>query len=108
MPTAFILGAGLGTRLRPLTDRLPKPLVPVAHQPLLTWAMRHLASDLGTDRFVINTHHLPDAYTREFPGSGWQGSPLHFRHEPVLLDTGGGLANVRDLLPEGESIAVYN
>lgn len=108
MPTAFILGAGLGTRLRPLTNRLPKPLVPVAHQPLLTWAMRHLEADLGTDRFVINTHHLPDAFAREFPDARWQGHPLHFRHEPILLDTGGGLANVRDLLPAGESIALYN
>lgn len=108
MPTAFILGAGLGTRLRPLTARLPKPLVPVAHQPLLTWAIRHLAADLGTDRFVINTHHLPAAFAREFPDALWQGHSLYFRHEPGLLDTGGGLANVRDLLPAGESIVLYN
>jgi len=108
MPTAFLLGAGLGTRLRPLTQLLPKPLVPAAHRPLLTWAFAHLAEDLGCDQFIINTHHLPDAYAQAFPKNTWNGHPLIFRHEPVLLDTGGGLANIRDLLPRDEPIVVYN
>ena len=108
MPTAFVLGAGLGTRLRPITDKFPKPLVPVGHEPLITWAFRHLAQDWGANRFVINTHHLPAAYAANFPTATWNGYPLAFRHEPVLLDTGAGLANVRDLLPADESVAIYN
>lgn len=108
MPTAFVLGAGLGTRLRPLTDRLPKPLVTVAHEPILARAFRHLSHGLGCDRFVVNTHHLAGEYPRAFPGGKWEGRGVEFRHEPVLLDTGGGLTNARDLFPPGETIALYN
>ena len=107
MTRAFILGAGLGTRLRPLTLRLPKPLIPVHHRPLITYALGQLAH-AGVQEFVINTHHLPEAYADAFPGGTWQGKPLHFRHEPILLETGGGLANVRDLLDGSEPFFVYN
>ena len=108
MPTAFVLGAGLGTRLRPLTDRLPKPLIPVAHEPILVRAFRHLAADLGCDRYVVNTHHRAEEYGKMFPDGKWEGKEVVFRHEPILLDTGGGLTNARDLFPPGESIALYN
>jgi NDP-sugar pyrophosphorylase family protein len=108
MPTAFVLGAGLGTRLRPLTDRLPKPLIPIAHEPILVRAFRHLAAGLGCDRFVVNTHHRAEEYGKMFPDGKWEGKEVVFRHEPILLDTGGGLTNARDLFPPGESIALYN
>ena len=55
---AFIPGAGLGTRLRPLTERLPKPLVPLFHRAFAEWAMESCART-GIRRFAINTHHLP-------------------------------------------------
>ena len=58
---AFVLGAGLGTRLRPLTDDLPKPLVPIIQKPLITFALDQLAA-AGVRRFVINTHHLPGRF----------------------------------------------
>lgn len=103
---AFVLGAGLGKRLRPLTDLLPKPLIPVWHRPLMSHAFDHLAS-LGVDEFVVNTHHLPEKYGDAFPGNRQGGRKLHFRNEPVLLETGGGLANVSDLLRD-EPFAVYN
>ena len=61
MKKAFILGAGLGNRLRPLTDRLPKPLVPLFHRPLAEWAMEACAR-AGIERFAVNTHHLPEAW----------------------------------------------
>ena len=108
MPTAFVLGAGLGTRLRPLTLRLPKPLLPVAHRTLLERAFGHLRADLGIDRFVVNTHHLPEAFRRALPHGTWDGLPVTLRHESILLDTGGGLANIRDLVPAGQSLAIYN
>lgn len=106
--TAFVLGAGLGTRLRPLTDTLPKPLVPVVHKPLIAFAFDHLIADLDVRRFVVNTHHLPDAYAAAFPDGTYRGRPVAFRHEPVLLETAGGIRNVADLLPADEPFVVYN
>ncbi|MES2706866.1 MAG: sugar phosphate nucleotidyltransferase [Verrucomicrobiota bacterium] len=103
---AFVLGAGLGTRLRPLTGVLPKPLIPVHHKPLIVRAFEHLRS-AGVSEFVVNTHHLPQAYETAFPAGEWEGCPLTFRHEPVLLETGGGLANVADLFQDG-TFLVYN
>ena len=106
MNKAFVLGAGLGTRLRPLTDQLPKPLIPVFHKPLITCAFEHLMG-AGVKEFIVNTHHLPERYAEAFPDGAYRGAPLTFRHEPVLLDTAGGIANIADLV-RGESFLVYN
>lgn len=107
MNKAFVLGAGLGERLRPLTDQLPKPLIPVFRRPLITYAFDHLLA-AGVREFVVNTHHLPEAYARAFPDRSYRGAPIHFRHEsPVRLETAGGIANVRDLLGD-ETFFVYN
>ncbi|MDR2513511.1 MAG: NTP transferase domain-containing protein [Puniceicoccales bacterium] len=95
--TAFILGAGLGTRLRPLTEHCPKPLLPVAGRPMLCHLLDRLAG-AGVARFIINTHHCAEAYAVAFPHREWAGRPLCFVHEPVLLDTGGGLKNIEPLL----------
>ncbi len=103
---AFILGAGLGTRLRPLTDRLPKPLVPLYHRPLAAWAMDACVR-AGIRRFAINTHHLPDAW-RGFPEqAGHVGADVGFFHEPELLDTGGGLKNIESWAGR-RSLLVHN
>lgn len=106
MNKAFVLGAGLGTRLRPLTDQLPKPLIPVFHRPLMTYAFDHLIH-AGISSFAVNTHHLPEAYGAAFPDGSYRGGPITLRHEPVLLETAGGIANVADLLGD-ESFMVYN
>ena len=105
--TAFILGAGLGTRLRPLTQNCPKPLLPVGGRPLITFAMDHCLS-IGIKRLIVNTHHCATAYDSTFPNGNWKGTPILFRNEPVLLDTAGGLKNIEDLLEEEETILVYN
>ncbi len=105
--TAFILGAGLGTRLRPLTALCPKPLLPLGGRPVITYAMDHLLG-AGVNRFIVNTHHHPEVYSALFPDAQWRGAPITFRHEPVLLDTAGGLKNVEDLLEEDEAIFCYN
>ncbi len=89
---AFVLGAGLGTRLRPLTDELPKPLVPIFQKPLISFAFDHLAAE-GIRSFVVNTHHLPEMFAKEFGGGSYRGMPLDLIHEPVLLETGGGIKN---------------
>ncbi len=121
---AFLPGAGLGTRLKPLTDLLPKPLVPLFHRPLIEWAMDSCRA-AGIREFAINTHHLPERWERvadgwEMDGEGpaggnglpsktgsWQGLPLHLFHEPVLLETGGGVKNIA-AWTAGESVLVHN
>jgi len=105
--TAFILGAGLGTRLRPLTEKTPKPLLPIGGRPIITYAMEHLRC-AGVQRFIVNTHHCAEKYQEVFPDSCWRGIPITFRHEPVLLDTAGGIKNIEDLLCDDERLIVYN
>ena len=105
--TAFILGAGLGTRLLPLTKRSPKPLLKIGGCPIITYAMDHLLN-VGVDRFIVNTHHHSEAYLKKFPEKQWRGIPITFRHESILLDTGGGLKNIEDLLDKDEAIFCYN
>jgi NDP-sugar pyrophosphorylase family protein len=105
--TAFLLGAGLGTRLRPLTENCPKPLLEIGGRSIITYAMEHLRA-AGVRRFIVNTHHCAEKYAAAFPANNWQGIPLTFRHEPGLLDTGGGIKNIEDLLAADERIIVYN
>src|SRR5208283_686041 len=105
--TAFIIGAGLGTRLRPLTENMPKPLLPIGGRPIITYAMEHLRL-IGVQRFIINTHHCAEKYSDAFPNGNWQGIPITFRHEPILLDTAGGIKNIEDLIVNEERIIVYN
>jgi NDP-sugar pyrophosphorylase family protein len=98
---AFILGAGLGNRLRPLTERLPKPLVPLFHRPLAEWAMAACAR-AGIGEFAINTHHLPEAWEN----FGAENDVTLF-HEPVLLETGGGLKNIAAWMGN-DAVLVHN
>ena len=74
---------------------------------MITHAMDHLLK-AGVDRLIVNTHHLPEVYAKTFPGRQWRGVPITFRHEPVLLDTAGGLKNIEDLLDEDGVIFCYN
>lgn len=108
--TAFVLCAGWGERLRPLTNQIPKPLVPICGVPLCEFALARIAA-AGVERIVINTHRLQDQFVRLFPEypapSRYAGVPVFFRHEPVLLETAGGLKNVEDLLLPGP-VLVHN
>jgi aminoglycoside/choline kinase family phosphotransferase/choline kinase len=106
--TAFILGAGLGTRLRPLTEHCPKPLLPLGGKPMVERAIAKLYA-AGTRRFLINTHHCPEAWTLAFPTGRWQDAEIQFVHEPVLLETGGGLANITPFLGTDDAhLVVWN
>jgi mannose-1-phosphate guanylyltransferase len=94
---AFVLGAGLGIRLRPLTEALPKPLIPIFQKPLITFAFDHLI-DTGVNKFVVNTHRLPELFQNFFSENGYKGCRIRLVHEPDLLETGGGIKNAeRDL-----------
>ena len=92
--TAFVLGAGLGTRLRPLTLVRPKPLIPIFGKPLITFALDHLSA-VGIESFVINTHHLAGHFESFFRENSYCGRDLRLVYEPVLLETGGGIKNAQ-------------
>lgn len=92
---AFILAAGMGSRLRPYTDTLPKPLVPVAGRALIDHTLDHLAA-MGVRRVVVNTHYK--AETLQTHLAARTDLDIAISHEPVLLDTGGGIRNALSLL----------
>jgi NDP-sugar pyrophosphorylase family protein len=94
---AFVLGAGFGTRLRPLTDDVPKPLMPIFQKPLITFALDHLIA-AGVERFVVNTHHLAGQFEIFFSERTYRSHPIQLVHEPDLLETGGGIKNAEALL----------
>ena len=89
----MILAAGLGTRLRPLTDRLPKPLLPIAGRPMIEYTLGWVAA-AGIRDVMINLHHKGDLI-RQTLGSGERvGMAISYSEEPVILGTGGGLKRV--------------
>lgn len=104
---AFILCAGLGTRMQPLTSVLPKPLIPLFQAPMITYILGQYRK-LGIRHFIINTHHLADAWHDHFPDGTWNDCTLHFVNEPVLLDTGGGLRNIRHLVDMEKPLLIHN
>ncbi len=104
---AFILGAGLGTRLQPLTNALPKPLIPFFHEPLIVHSIRKCQA-LGIKDIMINTHYLPDLWQQYFPDNAWEDCKLSFRYEEDLLDSGGGLKNIQDWVNPDSELLVLN
>jgi len=93
----MVLSAGLGLRMRPITERTPKPLVSVAGRTLLDRALDHYAA-AGLARVVVNTHHLADQITAHVKGR--TRPEIALSHELVLLETGGGVLNALPLLGE--------
>lgn len=107
MKQAMILAAGLGTRLKPLTDTMPKALVPVGGKPLLEWNIRKLQAQ-GYDRFVINIHHFAQQI-RDYVSQQDYAPLVHFSDETSqLLETGGGLKHAQDLFSDEEPILIHN
>ena len=103
---AFILGAGLGTRLQPLTHVLPKPLVPIWNEPLVYHVLRHCMK-AGIEDFAINTHHIPEAWNELFSSGSFEGANIELFHEPILLETGGGIKNISSFIGDSP-ILVFN
>lgn len=103
----MILAAGLGTRLRPLTTRWPKPAIPLLGQPLLRYNLAVLYA-AGVRAVGINTHHLPEEMRAcaEAECARW-GLPLTVVHEPVIQGTGGGIRGLRKFL-EDDHFIVFN
>lgn len=91
----MLLAAGLGTRLRPLTDHLPKALVPVGGVPMLERTARRLIG-AGADRLIVNVHHLAQQVERFLEEHGGFGVEVRVsREEEAPLETGGGLLRAR-------------
>ena len=93
----MILAAGRGERLRPLTDRMPKPMVAVAGRPLLAHQLQWLAA-AGLREVVINVHHLGEQIIDAFGDGGDYGLRIAYSPETQLLETGGGIVNALPLL----------
>ncbi len=90
-PDVMLLAAGLGTRMRPLTDTLPKPLIPVAGVPLIERVMDNARAE-GAKRFVANAHYRADQVLAHF------GGLLKVSREDALLGTGGGVKRALPML----------
>ncbi|MGK0358784.1 MAG: NDP-sugar pyrophosphorylase family protein [Bradymonadia bacterium] len=99
MLNGIILAAGRGTRLAPLTAHHPKPLVPVAGRPLLSWGLDALRS-AGVDRIAVNAHHLAAQVEAAFAHT----PDVIVRAEPTLMGTGGGVRHLAHALPSGTLI----
>ncbi len=93
----MILAAGRGERMRPLTDRVPKPLVPVAGRPLIAWLLASLRG-AGFNDIVINVSHLRDAIENALGDGASFGVRIAYSFEPEALETAGGIAWALPLL----------
>lgn len=87
---AMILAAGLGTRLRPLTNTIPKPLLPVAGTPLIVWNLLLLKRH-GFHDVVVNLHHLGPMIEQTLGNGSKFGLRITYSQEPMILGTGGGI-----------------
>jgi NDP-sugar pyrophosphorylase family protein len=104
----MLLAAGLGTRLRPLTDLRPKPIVPLANRPLASFALDHLVRS-GVREIVANTHPMPALVEETLSASCPAGARLRFSRETELLGTGGGLRHAWPLFDDhGGPVVVMN
>jgi MurNAc alpha-1-phosphate uridylyltransferase len=102
---AMILAAGRGERMRPLTDRLPKPLLPVAGKPLIVHHIERLTAS-GIRELVINHAHLGEMIEAELgDGSVW-GATIRYSAEGSALETGGGIFRALPLLGEAPFLVV--
>jgi mannose-1-phosphate guanylyltransferase len=105
---AMVLCAGLGTRLRPLTEWLPKPALPVCGLPLIRYQLALLAG-AGVRRAVVNTHHLAEAMAGAARAAAAAlRLPLSVSHEPEIAGTGGALREARAALEGAGDIVLWN
>jgi mannose-1-phosphate guanylyltransferase len=102
---AMILAAGLGTRLRPLTSRKPKALVPVANRPVIDRVAEYLKGH-NINEIVVNTHHHSGQMIRHLNGGKKLGVRIDVREETKILGTGGGIKNVSDFWDDAPFVVI--
>ncbi|MBH0201422.1 MAG: NDP-sugar synthase [Nitrospira sp.] len=103
---AMILAAGLGTRLRPLTHNIPKPLLPVGGVPLIVWNLLLLKRH-GFCQVIINLHHLGPMIEQALGTGSKFGIQITYSHEPIILGTGGGIKQAESYF-SGEPVLILN
>ncbi len=103
--TAVILAAGLGTRLRPLSYQVPKPLFPILNRPLLGLILTQLGA-AGFRRVAINTHHRAADLQLFLESQGPSPLEVFLSHEPEILGTGGGLRKLAGFLGESPFLVI--
>lgn len=103
---AMILAAGFGTRLRPISYTLPKPMVPLCNQPLVGWAAESLIG-AGIRDLIVNVHYLPAAIETYLPAA-FPEAQFHFSHEDEILGTGGAIRKVAPLLEKEVDFFLVN
>ena len=105
---AMILAAGLGTRLKPLTDSTPKALVKINDHTLLELQINKLKSE-GFDQIIVNVHHFGDVIKEYLKQNNFFNCSIEISDESEkLLDTGGGLKKASHFFPDGKPFLVYN
>lgn len=105
---ALIFAAGLGTRLKPLTDTMPKAMVPINGKPLLQILIEKLKA-IGVDEVVVNVHHFAQQIMDFVSGNDSFGISIKFSDETdMLLETGGGLKKAARLFSNDAPILVHN
>ncbi|MEW8561122.1 MAG: sugar phosphate nucleotidyltransferase, partial [Candidatus Thiodiazotropha sp.] len=102
---AMILAAGRGERMRPITDKLPKPLLPVAGKPLIVHHIERLAQ-AGFRELVINHAHLGEMIESALGDGNTWGVEIRYSAERVALETGGGIDHALPLLGEAPFLVV--
>lgn len=103
----FILAAGLGTRLRPITYTLPKPMVPLCNRPLIGWAVESFLA-AGVRDLIVNLHHLPEPLERYLSDRYGGDARFFFSYEQEILGTGGGIRRVRPQLQNDDEFFLVN
>jgi NDP-sugar pyrophosphorylase family protein len=104
----FILAAGMGSRLSPLTDTIPKAMVPVAGKPMILHLLERL-SNHGINEFVVNLHHHGDLLQHYLETLRIPGIRLYYSDErDALLDTGGALKRAATFFSDGRPFLVHN
>ena len=103
---ALLLAAGLGTRLRPITNSIPKCMVPIYGKPLLGYWLDALLTNGDIERVLVNTHYLPEHVNNYISTSQWC-SKVEIVHESELLGTGGTIVNVSEFFGDQAFMIVH-
>lgn len=103
---AIILAAGLGTRLRPITDTIPKVMLPIRGKPLLEYHINNLR-EFGVTDIGINLHYLPDVITKYFGNGGKYSVNITYKKEKTLLGSSGAMNQFRDWIGKEDFLVVY-
>ncbi len=104
---AMIMAAGVGTRLNPLTLKVPKPMVPIVNTPILELILRHL-QEFGINDVVANTHYLADSIQKVFGGENHLGINFKDVYEPELSGTAGGVKKTEFFFEQGKTFIVIS